>query len=101
MCQVESCGRELNALSTYHQRCRICEVHLKLTSFEHRAKQQRFCQQARLLYPTLPYLHPTFSAPRVFEGPHQRQRCYPQAASSVAQRVVLHEAYWHNIENCL
>lgn len=45
--QVESCGRELNALSTYHQRCRICEVHLKLTNFEHRGKQQRFCQQAR------------------------------------------------------
>jgi len=43
--QVESCGRELSALSTYHQRCRICEVHLKLTSFEHRGKPQRFCQQ--------------------------------------------------------
>ena len=43
--QVEGCGRELCALTTYHQRCRICEVHIKLPSFMRHGTQQRFCQQ--------------------------------------------------------
>ncbi|KAK9831502.1 hypothetical protein WJX81_003281 [Elliptochloris bilobata] len=44
-CQVAGCERALNTLSTYHQRCRICDRHIKLASFEHRGRQQRFCQQ--------------------------------------------------------
>lgn len=43
--QVEDCGRELSGLTTYHQRCRICEVHIKLPSFMRHGTQQRFCQQ--------------------------------------------------------
>jgi SBP domain len=43
--QVEGCGRELCALTTYHQRCRICEVHIKLPSFMRHGTEQRFCQQ--------------------------------------------------------
>lgn len=43
--QVEDCGRDLGGLTTYHQRCRICEVHIKLPSFVRHGTMQRFCQQ--------------------------------------------------------
>jgi hypothetical protein len=43
--QVESCRRELAGLSAYHQKCRICEVHLKAPSFERAGLLQRFCQR--------------------------------------------------------
>ncbi|KAK9824970.1 hypothetical protein WJX81_000184 [Elliptochloris bilobata] len=78
-CQVESCGRDLNALSTYHQRCRICEVHLKLTSFEHRGKQQRFCQQCGRCHELA-----------CFEG--VRRSCRNQLAKHNARRRRNHEA---------
>eukprot|EP00884_Botryococcus_braunii_P004576 jgi/Botrbrau1/14119/Bobra.182_3s0062.1 len=45
VCQVKDCGRSLAPLTMYHQRSRICEVHLKLPSFMRAGKQQRFCQQ--------------------------------------------------------
>ncbi|KAK9830956.1 hypothetical protein WJX81_002698 [Elliptochloris bilobata] len=44
-CQVESCRRELAGLSAYHQKCRICEVHLKAPSLERMGLLQRFCQR--------------------------------------------------------
>ena len=43
--QVESCRRELAGLSAYHQKCRICEVHLKAPCFERAGLPQRFCQR--------------------------------------------------------
>ena len=45
LCQVETCGKELGSLSTYHQRCHICEVHIKEQQFMRAGKLQRFCQQ--------------------------------------------------------
>lgn len=45
VCQVEDCGRDLSGLSTYYQRCRICEVHIKEPQFLRAGKLQRFCQQ--------------------------------------------------------
>lgn len=45
VCQVESCGRDLSGLTTYYQRCRICEVHIKEPQFMRAGLIQRFCQQ--------------------------------------------------------
>jgi SBP domain len=42
---VDDCKRNLLHLSAYHQRCRICELHIKLPVVLRRGKLQRFCQQ--------------------------------------------------------
>ena len=42
---MEGCGKDLGGLSTYHQRCRICEVHIKEPRFLRAGLVQRFCQQ--------------------------------------------------------
>jgi hypothetical protein len=43
--QVEDCRRELSDLSAYHQKCRICDVHIKAPSFMRAGLKQRFCQR--------------------------------------------------------
>eukprot|EP00884_Botryococcus_braunii_P016324 jgi/Botrbrau1/3375/Bobra.0337s0016.1 len=45
LCQVDDCRRNLLHLSLYHQRCRICELHIKVPFLMRRGKLQRFCQQ--------------------------------------------------------
>ncbi|KAK9802705.1 hypothetical protein WJX73_009233 [Symbiochloris irregularis] len=45
LCQVEGCGRLLTSLSIYHQRCHICEVHIKMPAFQREGRLQRFCQR--------------------------------------------------------
>ncbi|GMH40654.1 hypothetical protein BSKO_08558 [Bryopsis sp. KO-2023] len=45
VCQVEGCGADLTGLKEYHQRYKICEYHLKVSSIIKDAVQQRFCQQ--------------------------------------------------------
>ncbi|KAK9819901.1 hypothetical protein WJX72_003783 [[Myrmecia] bisecta] len=44
-CQVEGCMADLTALKEYHQRYKICEVHLKVPSIVRERRSQRFCQQ--------------------------------------------------------
>ncbi|CAL8467674.1 g7212 [Coccomyxa elongata] len=44
-CQVEGCNRELSDLSAYHQKCRICDIHIKAPSFMRAGLKQRFCQR--------------------------------------------------------
>lgn len=44
-CQVPGCGKDLTGLKEYHQRYRICEVHIKLPQVMKEGKLQRFCQQ--------------------------------------------------------
>ncbi len=44
-CQVEGCDRDLGVLSAYHQKCRICDVHIKAPSFLRAGLLQRFCQR--------------------------------------------------------
>ncbi len=43
--QVEGCARDLSELSTYHQKCRICDIHIKAPVFLRAGIQQRFCQR--------------------------------------------------------
>lgn len=43
--QVEGCNRELSDLSAYHQKCRICDIHIKAPSFMRAGLKQRFCQR--------------------------------------------------------
>lgn len=45
VCQVDGCGADLTGLKEYHQRYKICEYHLKVSSIIKDAVQQRFCQQ--------------------------------------------------------
>jgi len=42
---VEGCSGSLKALKEYHQRYKICEYHLKVTSIIREGVRQRFCQQ--------------------------------------------------------
>ena len=44
-CQVEGCNRDLAALSAYHQKCRVCDLHIKAPSFARAGLLQRFCQR--------------------------------------------------------
>ena len=44
-CQVEGCDRDLCLLSAYHQKCRICDLHIKAPSFSRAGLLQRFCQR--------------------------------------------------------
>ncbi|GIL53352.1 hypothetical protein Vafri_9024 [Volvox africanus] len=44
-CHVEGCNADLTGLSSYYQRYRTCEVHLKAPSIVKDGLQQRFCQQ--------------------------------------------------------
>lgn len=44
-CQVAGCGRSLSELKDYHQRYRICDVHIKLPQVVKEGRLQRFCQQ--------------------------------------------------------
>ncbi|EIE24648.1 hypothetical protein COCSUDRAFT_65460 [Coccomyxa subellipsoidea C-169] len=44
-CRVEGCRRELSDLSAYHQKCRICDIHIKAPSFMRAGLKQRFCQR--------------------------------------------------------
>lgn len=43
--QVEGCTRALGALSAYHQKCRICDLHIKAAAFQRAGAVQRFCQR--------------------------------------------------------
>lgn len=45
ICQVPGCGKLLDGLKDYHQRYRICEVHIKLPQVMKDGRLQRFCQQ--------------------------------------------------------
>jgi len=45
VCQVDGCGADLSSLKEYHQRYKICEYHLKVSSIVKDGAQQRFCQQ--------------------------------------------------------
>ncbi|CAD7701248.1 unnamed protein product [Ostreobium quekettii] len=45
VCQVDGCGADLSGLKEYHQRYKICEYHLKVSSIVKDGAQQRFCQQ--------------------------------------------------------
>ncbi|KAF6254109.1 hypothetical protein COO60DRAFT_1703503 [Scenedesmus sp. NREL 46B-D3] len=45
VCQVPGCGRDLQGLKEYHQRYRICDVHIKLPQVMKDGRLQRFCQQ--------------------------------------------------------
>lgn len=42
---MAGCGKDLTALKEYHQRYRICEVHIKLPQVLKDGRLQRFCQQ--------------------------------------------------------
>ncbi|KXZ55451.1 hypothetical protein GPECTOR_2g1000 [Gonium pectorale] len=44
-CQVPGCGKDLTNLKEYHQRYRICDVHIKLQQVLKDGRLQRFCQQ--------------------------------------------------------
>ncbi|GLC67240.1 Squamosa promoter-binding-like protein [Pleodorina starrii] len=44
-CHVEGCNADLTGLSSYYQRYRTCEQHLKAPSIMKDGLQQRFCQQ--------------------------------------------------------
>lgn len=72
-CQVESCGRDLSHLSTYHQRCRICEIHIKESNFLRAGIMQRFCQQCGRCHPM-----------DAFQG--QKRSCVEQLAKHNARR---------------
>ncbi|GLC42081.1 hypothetical protein PLESTB_001066100 [Pleodorina starrii] len=45
VCQVPGCGKDLSNLKEYHQRYRICDVHIKLQQVMKDGRLQRFCQQ--------------------------------------------------------
>ncbi|EFJ50415.1 hypothetical protein VOLCADRAFT_80184 [Volvox carteri f. nagariensis] len=45
VCQVPGCGKDLSGLKEYHQRYRICDVHIKLQQVMKDGRLQRFCQQ--------------------------------------------------------
>ncbi|KXZ54384.1 hypothetical protein GPECTOR_5g462 [Gonium pectorale] len=45
LCQVPGCGKDLSHLKEYHQRYRICDVHIKLQQVMKDGRLQRFCQQ--------------------------------------------------------
>lgn len=45
VCQVPGCGKDLTELKDYHQRYRICDVHIKLPQIMKDGRLQRFCQQ--------------------------------------------------------
>ncbi|KAG2485925.1 hypothetical protein HYH03_015369 [Edaphochlamys debaryana] len=45
VCQVPGCGKDLTNLKEYHQRYRICDVHIKLQQVMKDGRLQRFCQQ--------------------------------------------------------
>ncbi|GIL93032.1 hypothetical protein Vretimale_19071 [Volvox reticuliferus] len=45
VCQVPGCGKDLSHLKEYHQRYRICDVHIKLQQVLKDGRLQRFCQQ--------------------------------------------------------
>jgi len=45
ICQVAGCCNDLTHLKEYHQRYRICEVHIKLPQVIKDKRLQRFCQQ--------------------------------------------------------
>jgi len=42
---VEGCYAELRDLKEYHQRYKICEFHLKVSSIVRDDQRMRFCQQ--------------------------------------------------------
>ncbi|KAK9862486.1 hypothetical protein WJX84_012180 [Apatococcus fuscideae] len=44
-CQADGCRADISKLSSYHQRCRICEEHLKADDFLRNNRPKRFCQQ--------------------------------------------------------
>ncbi|KAI8476194.1 MAG: SBP domain-containing protein, partial [Monoraphidium minutum] len=45
VCQVPGCGKDLTGLKDYHQRYRICAVHIRLPQVMKDGRLQRFCQQ--------------------------------------------------------
>lgn len=45
VCQVAGCGKSLEELKDYHQRYRICDVHIKLPQVIKHGRLERFCQQ--------------------------------------------------------
>ena len=42
---MDGCNTDLTGLSSYYQRYRTCELHLKAPSIIKDGMQQRFCQQ--------------------------------------------------------
>lgn len=45
VCQVAGCNTDLASLKDYHNRYKICEYHLKISSIVREGLRQRFCQQ--------------------------------------------------------
>lgn len=44
VCQADGCGRALGGLTFYHQRNKICDLHIKADCFVRDGLELRFCQ---------------------------------------------------------
>ncbi|MEW5299088.1 MAG: hypothetical protein WDW36_002137 [Sanguina aurantia] len=51
VCHVDGCSADLSQLRDYHQRFKICDYHLKLSSIMRDGVPQRFCQQCGRFHP--------------------------------------------------
>lgn len=51
VCQVPGCNADLSGLRDYHQRYKICEVHVKVDHLLKDGELQRFCQQCGRFQP--------------------------------------------------
>jgi hypothetical protein len=51
ICQVDDCHAPLEGLKDYHQRYRVCDVHLKIEWIEKDGIRLRFCQQCGRFQP--------------------------------------------------
>jgi len=50
-CQVENCKNNLKDLKEYHNRYRICKMHMTKESIERNGRLERFCQQCGRFHP--------------------------------------------------
>jgi SBP domain len=51
ICQVDDCRAPLEGLKDYHQRYKVCDVHLKIEWIEREGRKVRFCQQCGRFQP--------------------------------------------------
>ncbi|KAK9842848.1 hypothetical protein WJX74_003337 [Apatococcus lobatus] len=86
-CQADGCQADLSRLSVYHQRCRICEEHLKADDFMRCGRPKRFCQQCGRSH-ELTAFDPKRRSCRDQLAKHAARRRKRSASKSVQHKVI-------------
>ncbi|GAB4817623.1 hypothetical protein N2152v2_004669 [Parachlorella kessleri] len=74
VCQADGCNRDLSTLTYYHQRNRICEMHIRADAFSRDGEQLRFCQRCGHSHPLADFDPGKHSCRKQLERHNARRR---------------------------